>query len=63
MKKSNNYLRGVQALNTKNQDIYGGMFGSYPIHGGYGRFEILNWAVKFYIDALMLEESIEDKRS
>jgi hypothetical protein len=63
MKKSNNYLRGVQALNTKNQDIYGGMFGSYPIHGEYGRFEILNWAVKFYIDALMLEESIEDKRS
>jgi uncharacterized protein YyaL (SSP411 family) len=63
MKKSNNCLRGVQALNTKNQNIYGGMFGSYPIHGEYGRFEILNWAVKFYIDALMLEESIEDKRS
>ena len=51
----NNYLKGVQLLETKNPDLYGGITGSFPLHGLYGRFEVLNWAVKFFIDSLMLE--------
>lgn len=60
MKKMNSYLKKVQLIQTDNPDIYGGIGGSDPLHGGYGRFEILNWAVKFFIDALMLEISIRD---
>jgi hypothetical protein len=61
MKKMNRYLMGVQLLRTRNPDIFGGISGSDPLHGAYGRFEILNWAVKFFIDALMLEISIQEK--
>jgi len=61
MKKTNNYQRSVQWLRTNNPGIYGGISGSYPLHGGYGSFEILNWAVKFFLDALMLELSIREK--
>jgi hypothetical protein len=34
----------------------GGVKGSFPIYGNYGRFEYLNWAAKFTIDALLREE-------
>jgi hypothetical protein len=61
MKKMNRYLMGVQLLRTRNPDIFGGISGSDPLHGAYGRFEILNWAVKFFIDTLMLEISIQEK--
>ena len=59
MKRANEYLRNVQLLQTSNPNIYGGIGGSDPLQGGYGRFEILNWGVKFFIDALMLEISIQ----
>jgi hypothetical protein len=35
--------------------VRGGVQGSYPIHGDYGTFELLNWACKFTIDASALE--------
>jgi uncharacterized protein YyaL (SSP411 family) len=53
--RANNFLRSVQLLETDNPDLYGGISGSEPLHGPYGRFEILNWAVKFFADSLMLE--------
>jgi hypothetical protein len=33
----------------------GGVKGSFPVSGGYGRFQYLNWACKFSIDANLLE--------
>jgi hypothetical protein len=59
MQKTNRYLMRCQLLNTANVDIKGGMSGSEPLSGMYGRFEILNWAVKFFMDSLMLEKTIE----
>ncbi len=59
MQKINRYLMKCQILKTDNTDLKGGMPGSNPISGDYGKFEILNWAVKFFIDALMLEVSIQ----
>ena len=38
--------------------IRGGVRGSFPISGDYGRFEYLNWAAKFFIDANLLEFEI-----
>jgi hypothetical protein len=36
-------------------DIRGGVKGSFPIDGDYGRFEYLNWAAKFFIDSNQTE--------
>jgi uncharacterized protein YyaL (SSP411 family) len=58
MKKANEYLKNIQLLDQKKPDIYGGLAGSCPLHGDYGRFEILNWGVKFFIDALILESRL-----
>jgi hypothetical protein len=55
---ANKFLRRVQWLGTGNPGLDGGISGSYPFHGNYGRFEVLNWAVKFFIDSLMLEIAI-----
>ena len=33
----------------------GGVKGSYPVDGGYGRYEFLSWAAKFAIDSNLME--------
>ena len=38
----------------------GGVKGSYPVSGAYGRYEYLNWAAKFAVDAFFMEmEAVE----
>ena len=37
----------------------GGVKGSFPVDGGYGRFTYLNWASKFLIDANFAERVIQ----
>lgn len=39
-------------------EIRGAVKGSFPIHGDYGRYEYLNWACKFLVDACLLEQEI-----
>jgi hypothetical protein len=63
MTKANAFLRKVQWMGTGNPGLDGGISGSYPLHGEYGRFEVLNWAVKFFIDSLLLETSIIKARN
>lgn len=58
-RKVNGFLKKVQIMDTGNPDLHGGIAGSFPINGKYGRYEILNWAVKFFMDSLMIEESID----
>jgi hypothetical protein len=41
-------------------DIRGGVKGSFPIDGDYGRFEYLNWAAKFFIDSNQAELNLND---
>lgn len=53
-------LRRVQLLHTEHPGIYGGITGAEPIHGQYGQYEVLNWAVKFFVDAQMLEQSLSE---
>jgi hypothetical protein len=36
-------------------EIRGGVKGSYPVSGGYGTYQYLNWACKFFIDSNTLE--------
>jgi uncharacterized protein YyaL (SSP411 family) len=58
MMRANGYLKRRQLCQPDNPDIHGGICGSFPIHGKYGKYEILSWAVKFFIDSLLLETSI-----
>jgi uncharacterized protein YyaL (SSP411 family) len=50
------FLKRTQDLKTKNPGIRGGIRGSFPVNGRYLRYKVPNWAAKFYIDALLLEE-------
>lgn len=54
------YARKAKALNayvrrtishSGDADTLGGIKGSFPVHGEYGRFQYLNWACKFMVDA------------
>lgn len=49
------FLKRVQDMSAANPGVRGGIKGSYPINGEYGKFRLLNWAAKFYIDALLME--------
>lgn len=57
-KKINNFVKSTQNLNSGNKGIRGGIKGAYPIYGWYAPFCYINWGVKFFIDALMLEDDL-----
>jgi hypothetical protein len=44
---------------TGPEEIRGGVKGSFPIDGGYGTYQYLNWAAKFAVDANLLERSLQ----
>jgi len=52
-KKLLGFVASTQILNGASQGLVGGVHGSYPFDGGYGRYCTLNWAAKFYADAVM----------
>ena len=37
------------------EGLRGGVKGSFPVDGAYGRYQMLNWAAKFLADSLMME--------
>jgi uncharacterized protein YyaL (SSP411 family) len=51
-------LRATQNTNSGHRGIRGGIKGSDPIYGGYMPLSYLNWAAKFFVDALILEERL-----
>lgn len=53
----NAFVRRTVALDG-NPDIVGGVRGSFPIDGEYGRWAYLNWAAKFTIDSCLAEKSL-----
>jgi len=52
-KKLLGFVASTQDLGGANQGLIGGIHGSYPFHGDYGQYCTLNWAAKFYADAIM----------
>jgi len=48
------FIKKTQNLEHPNLGIHGGVKGSFPFDGEYGQFEMLNWAAKFFCDALLL---------
>ena len=53
-------LKATQSRKAGDPGIRGGIKGSCPMTGWYGRFEVLNWATKFFADALMRDERPEE---
>lgn len=47
------FLKRTQNRTSRDGGLRGGIKGSWPVSGRYGRFEVLNWATKFHLDALM----------
>ena len=57
----NRYVRGTISMDGP-PEIAGGVKGSFPIFGEYGRNEYLNWAAKFMIDASRMELKLAPRR-
>jgi len=55
------FLKGTQNRRSREPGVRGGIKGSWPVGGDYGAYEVLNWATKFFADALMRHEAIETK--
>jgi len=53
--RMNRYVSTTQDLTASDPGIRGGIKGSQPITAEYGAYEYLNWAAKFFADALILE--------
>jgi hypothetical protein len=49
-RRANQFVRRTIARGI-HPGIDGGIRGSYPVSGDYGRYEFLNWAAKFTVDA------------
>jgi hypothetical protein len=67
----NRYLVGGQKLTAfvrrtirvhGHDDRLGGVKGSFPVNGAYGRWQYLNWAAKFCVDANLLETELIDMK-
>jgi uncharacterized protein YyaL (SSP411 family) len=52
------FVKRTQNRSSGNAGLRGGIKGSSPVSGEYGRYEVLNWATKFFTDALVRAERI-----
>jgi len=48
------YLKARQNMMEPRFGGLGAVWGSWPISGEYGRYEALNWAVKYMADVLLV---------
>jgi len=60
-RKTNRYVTSRVNLSSSEPGIRGGVSGSWPIWGEYGKFQYLSWAAKFLVDSLMLENALGGK--
>jgi hypothetical protein len=58
MTRANRYLMRHHDVDNPDPRIRGGVPGSWPVWGAYGRLRILNWATNFFAEALLLERSL-----
>jgi uncharacterized protein YyaL (SSP411 family) len=54
--KANHFNMRIQDLETNDLNIHGAVKGSHPINGSYMSYRYPNWACKFFMDGLMLEQ-------
>lgn len=49
-------VKKTQIIDSTSPEIRGGIFGSFPLQGSYVAYNTLNWATKFFLDALLLKQ-------
>jgi len=54
------WLKSTQNRSSPDPGLRGGIKGSFPCSGPYGRYQTLSWATKFFADALMRSEQATD---
>lgn len=59
-KKALEFVARTQKMKTSRPNIQGAIAGSYPIYGRYERFKYPNWAAKFFIDALLTLDKVDN---
>jgi hypothetical protein len=52
------FLKRRQNRRSREPGLRGGIPGAWPVGSPYGAYEFLNWATKFFADALMRHEAI-----
>lgn len=57
VRRINRFLKTTQTLTGPDAER-GGIKGSHPISGGYHPWQYPNWAAKYFVDAMMMEDAI-----
>ncbi|MBI1893817.1 MAG: terpene cyclase/mutase family protein [Candidatus Rokubacteria bacterium] len=57
-RRATGFLKRLQDCRTENLNIRGAVKGSHPIWGRYAFGSYPNWAAKFFMDALLMEEAV-----
>jgi Prenyltransferase and squalene oxidase repeat len=57
----NRYLMSRHDIRNSDPRLRGGLAGSWPVWGEYGRLMVLNWATKFLVDALRIQQRIASR--
>lgn len=58
LRLANLYLMRRHDVENPDERLRGGVPGSWPVWGEYGRLRVLNWATSFLVEALLLEKAI-----
>jgi hypothetical protein len=55
-----NYLKPLQLTDSPNPALNGALAGSFPLFGEYMTAGYPNWATKYFLDALMLQDRLKE---
>ncbi|MGH7531918.1 MAG: hypothetical protein ACREL4_01395, partial [Gemmatimonadales bacterium] len=56
------FLKATQNRTSSDDGLRGGIKGSFPVSGDYGRHQVLSWATKFFADALLRHDRMTGTR-
>lgn len=57
------FVASTQQLDHANPGLRGSIHGSHPFSGEYGQYCNLNWAAKFFVDAVLDRMDLSDQRA
>lgn len=52
------FLKALQRLDSPDEALNGALAGSFPLNGSYMTYGYPNWATKYFLDALLLQERL-----